>query len=314
MPARRASVAGERRFEGVAVACPPMEAATAARCPICGSGAREWKPADLGELVPGDLAITDDRYGMTLRLLDCDGCGFRFADPTALPELPDLYRSLDDPAYEDGAEPRLAQQRQLLRRALRVAPRTTSVLDVGTATGLLLAAAAEAGLDAVGVEPSESLAAAGRRFGRDVRTGELATAELGDRRFDLVTLVDVVEHVVDPVALLESAVSRLAPGGRLLVVTPDVSSVAARVLRRRWWHLRLAHVGYFNRGTLTAALAAAGVRPERWWRPSWVFEVGYLVRRMGRYVPPLRWLPLPGALARRAVRLNPRDSWAVIAS
>jgi 2-polyprenyl-3-methyl-5-hydroxy-6-metoxy-1,4-benzoquinol methylase len=291
-----------------------MKSGSAAHCPICGSGAREWKPADVRQLVPGDLAITDDRYGTTLRLLDCDGCSFRFADPAALPELSELYRSLDDPAYEDGAEPRLAQQRELLRRVLRAAPGTKSVLDVGTATGLLLAAAAEAGLEAVGVEPSESLAAAGRRSGRDVRTGALADADLGDQRFDLVTLVDVLEHVIDPVALLESAVRRLAPGGRLLVVTPDVSSVAARLLRRRWWHLRLAHVGYFDRRTLSAALSAAGVRPERWWRPGWVFEVGYLVRRIGRYVPPLRKLRLPGALAARAVRVNPRDSWAVLAS
>src|SRR5687768_12595196 len=118
-----------------------MKAGSVARCPICGSDAREWKPADVRQLVPSDLAITDDRYGTTLRLLDCDGCGFRFADPAALPELSDLYRSLDDPAYEDGAEPRLAQQRELLRRVLRAAPGTKSVLDVGTATGLLLAAA-----------------------------------------------------------------------------------------------------------------------------------------------------------------------------
>src|SRR5438552_8388464 len=92
----------------------------AARCPICGqTGARRWKESDLrSALQPVDLAITDRRYGTTLALLECR-CGFRYADPAELPDLNALYGALDDPAYEEGADARGAQQRALLAHVLR---------------------------------------------------------------------------------------------------------------------------------------------------------------------------------------------------
>ena len=129
-----------------------------------------------------------------------------------------------------------------------------------------------------------------------------------------MTLVDVVEHVGDPVALLRACRGH-GSGGHLLVVTPDAASVAARWLGRRWWHLRLAHVGYFTRPTLTDALARAGLVAERWWRPGWVFEVGYLVERVGSYAPPAALgRPPHGKTSgpRRTVPLNLYDSLAVI--
>ncbi len=237
---------------------PPMVGTTeAATCPICGQpGARRWKESDLrAPLQPGDLAITDRRYGTTLELLEC-GCGFRFADPGELRDLDALYGALDDPAYEEGADARGAQQRALLARVLREQPSARSLLDVEAASGLLIAEAGARGIEAVGVEPSAPLASGARARGLDVRTGVLPLAELDGRRFDVVTLVDVVEHVADPVALLRAARAQVADDGVVLVVTPDIASLAARVLGKRWWHLRVAHVGYFDRATLTDALAA----------------------------------------------------------
>jgi len=304
---------------------------TTATCPVCGqTGARVWKTSDLVTssssstnrgastatgLVPDDLAITDRRYGTTLGLLECR-CGFRFADPAELPDLVALYSALDDPAYEEGAAARSAQQRVLLAAIRRVVPGARTLLDVGAASGLLVGEALAAGLDAVGIEPSATLAGGARDRGLDVRTGVLPHPELSDRRFDIVALVDVVEHVVDPVGLLRAAREHLAEHGVVLVVTPDAASVAARVLGKRWWHLRLAHVGYFTQPTLSDALARAGLIPMKWWRPGWVFELGYLGERVGSYVPPVgRLVRRAGdsGLLRRTVPLNPRDSLAVIA-
>ena len=134
------------------------------------------------------------------------------------------------------------------------------------------------------VEPSAALSAEAREQGLEVLTGVLPHPEIADRRFDAVTLVDVIEHVPDPVELLRLARLQVAPGGCVFVVTPDIASLAARALGRRWWHLRLADVVYFTRATLTRALDAAGFVPEAWWRPGWVFEVGYLTERLGEYV------------------------------
>lgn len=62
--------------------------------------------------------------------------------------------------------------------------------------------------------------------------------------FDVVTLIDVIEHAPDPVDLLRRIKRVMAPDGICLVVTPDVSSVAARAMGGKWWRFRAAHIGY----------------------------------------------------------------------
>ena len=115
--------------------------------------------------------------------------------------------------------------------------------------------------------------------------GRLPLAALGSRTFDLVTLVDVIEHVTDPVGLCRDAAARLAPGGRIVVVTPDVESIAARVLGRRWWHFRVAHIGYFSPRSFSRAAERAGLRVVDRERARWYFPVGYLVDRTREYLP-----------------------------
>ena len=115
--------------------------------------------------------------------------------------------------------------------------------------------------------------------------GALPDPDIAKRRFDAVTIVDVIEHVSDPVGLLKEARSVLSPQGIGVVVTPDVSSWAARVMGRRWWHYRIAHIGYFNRKTLTTALEKAGLRVVASGRPRWYFSGDYLGERLASYLP-----------------------------
>jgi 2-polyprenyl-3-methyl-5-hydroxy-6-metoxy-1,4-benzoquinol methylase len=256
-------------------------------CPACGSAETSpWKRKNLlGALAPEDLRITDARYGTTLALEACKDCGFLFAEDPALTQLGELYAALDDPAYDEGTEARTRQLSHLLDVCLREEPGARTLLDVGAATGLLVTEAARLGLDAIGIEPSRSLSDRARSRGANVISGTLPHPALEDRAFDIVTLVDVVEHVSDPVGLCRAARDRLAPGGLLVVVTPDVASIAARHLGHRWWHFRVAHVGYFSRTSFSRAASRAGLSIVGTRRARWFFPLGYLLERVTRYVP-----------------------------
>ena len=292
-----------------------------ARCWVCGSvGAAPWKGSHLERpLEPADLRITDERYGLTLPLRRCRTCGFIFAEAADVERLTALYEGLVDPGYEESQEPRRLQMRRLLDIAGRARPGARSLLDVGAGAGLLVAEARTRGLDAVGVEPSRALCAAARALhGIDLLAGVLPHPALDGRRFDLVCLVDVLEHVSDPVALLQAAAVHLAPAGVLVLVTPDVGSVAARLLRARWWHFRLAHVGYFDRRSLERAIVRAGLAPISVRRAKWYFSIGYLAVRLQQYLP-IGWLnrlasrSAPGrALLGTTVPLDLRDSFLVL--
>lgn len=268
---------------------------------------------------PEDLQITDHRYGVTLSLRKCARCGFIFADDTELAELTALYEQLDDPEYETTQDTRLLQMQWLLAKTRRLRPQARTLLDIGAGAGLLVAEARRGGLDAIGVEPSRSLVEAAPKVnGVEILQGIFPHPALAGRKFDLITVVDVIEHVAKPIELLRHCRESLSPGGLLVVVTPDVSSVLAKVLGRRWWHFRLAHVGYFNRSSLQRAAESAGLASLHWFRAKWFFRVRYLAERTAEYLPvgllnrlarrvaPLNWL------YDQVVPLNLHDSWVAL--
>jgi len=291
------------------------------RCWVCRSDqTRPWKTSNVKEqLTAEDLQITDQRYGLTLSLVRCGECGFRFADTNEVERLTSLYTQLIDPGYLSTQGSRVLQMRELVNLARKAHPEAKTALDVGAASGLLVSEAKRQGLQATGIEPSQSLVeVAHNENGVELLCGVLPHPELESRRYDIVFLVDVIEHVADPVALLRLCADRLADNGVLLLVTPDVSSLAARTLRSRWWHYRLAHVGYFDRRSLQRAVRRVDLHVSRWLRSKWFFTVDYLASRLESYLPvawfnrfagrvqPLRWL------YQRVVPVNLFDSYAVL--
>lgn len=289
------------------------------QCPVCNSqDAPVWRRGSLeGEVRPEDLRITDSHYGRTLTLRKCRECSFIFADSEDLARLTELYEALDDTEYVASQEARALQMEALLDVALAATPRARTAFDVGAGTGLLVRAAQRRGLTATGIEPSRWLVEQARRDGTELIQGVLPQANLGGRKFDLVFAIDVIEHLSDPLAFLRNCAALVNDNGALIVVTPDVSSVAARLLGRRWWHFRVAHVGYFNRRSFTRMCGKAGMRPVAWHRARWYFPAEYLSKRVGEYLP--GWSKVDGmvgrklpGLYRRVIPLNLHDSFVVV--
>ena len=104
------------------------------------------------------------------------------------------------------------------------------LLEVGCATGLLLARARERGYTVRGVELSGDAVAHARGLGLDVHHGTLDDAALPEGAFDLVFMGDVLEHVPDCRATLAQVARVLAPGGHVVVRGPITTHSLARRL------------------------------------------------------------------------------------
>lgn len=120
--------------------------------------------------------------------------------------------------------------RRVLAEVARLRPRR--ILDIGCGRGHLLALIRAAGIgeQLAGIDIAESSASQARERGFDAVTGDI---QLGlafpTDSFDLVIFGEVIEHVVDPDAALQAIAQVLAPGGHLIVTTPNLAS----------WHNRL---------------------------------------------------------------------------
>jgi 2-polyprenyl-6-hydroxyphenyl methylase / 3-demethylubiquinone-9 3-methyltransferase len=108
------------------------------------------------------------------------------------------------------------------------------VLDVGCGAGLLTEPLARLGGVVTGVDAApENIAAArahaaGQGLAIDYVAGDIAALDLG--LFDLVTSMEVVEHVTDPSAFVDALAARLSPAGLLILSTPNRTALSRLLL------------------------------------------------------------------------------------
>ena len=140
----------------------------------------------------------------------------------------------------------------------------------------------------MGVEPSEfGSAYAGERLGLAVERTGVAGANLEEGSFDLVFLGDVIEHLPDPGATLDTLGAALRDGGILAMTLPDAGSRLARMMGRRWWSVIPTHLQYFTRSSLSLLIRRHGFIPLELSTAPKAFSVGYYLRRIGGYSPGL---------------------------
>jgi 2-polyprenyl-3-methyl-5-hydroxy-6-metoxy-1,4-benzoquinol methylase len=252
-----------------------------------------------------DLRITDSRYGQHMPLYRCGHCGFLQCDLGGI-DITDFYARLEDTGYTDSSRQRQKQFRHLISQTRRfISAAQPRVLDIGAGTGLFVREALDYGWDAVGIEPSKWLSAQAQNADLPVLTGTFPHPEIRGR-FDAIYLTDVIEHLQNPFALVSGLKNCLGDKGIVIVVTPDVSSIVAKLLGEKWWHFRMAHIGYFNKQTLNALMRRADLSPINYTSARWYFGLNYMAERIARYVPFVgRWgIRLPEIL----VPLNFFDS------
>jgi 2-polyprenyl-3-methyl-5-hydroxy-6-metoxy-1,4-benzoquinol methylase len=264
----------------------------------------------------------------------CTECSFVWVSPRytddGLAEVYDEgYWQSDSPKtrgyadYASEAPLYLRTFRHRMRHVRRFLPkdRPARVLDVGCAAGFFLRVLREEGHEVFGVEPSVIAGEAIDALGRErVHTGLLEEIVAGQAAFggpfDLLTMWDVIEHVPDPVRLLEEARHLLRPDGHLLLETQNVDSAFARLLGPRWHHYKHEeHIYHFNRRTVRRVLDRAGFEVTHL-TPNYggkFVSLAFIAERAGRVHPWIGKMLAPIAPRSAAVYVNLRDEMIVAA-
>lgn len=155
------------------------------------------------------------------------------------------------------------------------------VLDIGCFTGELLKILVDRGADGFGLElQTEAVAIANVALPGRVFQADVFGTSFPPGPYDVVTMMALVEHVVDPGAFLRRAHGLLKPGGRIYLQTPDAGSVIARLAGAHWPPLApIEHIHIFTRPALARLLAESGYSDVhfkahvKWLPVAYVYEM-----------------------------------------
>lgn len=261
-------------------------------------------------------------------LFRCAMCGLIFIHPLPA-DTSHLYNddyfagAVRGFGYVDYDKDKAAMEKQFLQYLADIemlVGQPGRMLDVGAATGYFLELAKNRGWRPLGVEISAYAAGLAVGKGLDVRTGSLAVLANFNDRFEAVTMWDVLEHLPDPKTDLSIVHTLSAPGGLLVINTPNAASFLARCLGRRW-HLLVPpeHLFYFTPKAVTKLLDEAGFEIINISYPGKKFTLEYIVHTLARWQGfnlwkwLLKFLEKRPRLAQFGLPINLRDNMLVIA-
>jgi ubiquinone/menaquinone biosynthesis C-methylase UbiE len=228
-------------------------------CPACGAAT-----GDLRAIIRKDVH-QGGGTSLSTRLVDC-GCGHVFINPQPTwEELSPFYQSdyhvFADPLPDAASVDRLLACKhhgERLNHALVVPG--GKYLDVGCGLGQMVAAMARLGMEAEGVEPGQAAVERARAIGLKIHVGMLHDAQFPDARFDSLSLYHVLEHTLDPVAVLTECRRILSPTGEILVGVPNFESYVRSLVGSTWTAYDLPrHVQHFCQSSISRVAARAGL-------------------------------------------------------
>jgi SAM-dependent methyltransferase len=199
-------------------------------------------------------------------LLKCRDCGLLFA-PDFTADRSHIYRD----SYwvweaDSGESGKLVKEAKKTAFAGQMAslnkyinPEGKKLLDVGTGFGYLLDVAAKTGFDCWGVDISRVAAeTAQEKFPGKIACGDLMSANYPSGFFDVISMVDVLEHITEPHKLIVEAKRILKSGGFLFIISPNSSSITRLLAGRNWFQYKYEHILFFNRKSLKLLLEKHG--------------------------------------------------------
>ncbi len=239
------------------------------QCPICDAPTPPAPAFLIHRYDEGDIPV-----------MVCGVCDHSFA--LEIPSASNAIRELYDSYYheEKVSPPSPRQSARALRRLIeRSYGAEARVIDIGCNTGSNLLEFGDTRWELHGVEPAAPAARMAREHTRaTIHEGLLEDLDLPQAHFDYIIFNQVIEHIREPIAALQSIVRLLAPGGTLMLGTVDRHSRVARQMGKAWpMYYSTGHYHFFCDQSVTRMVEACGLAITR--------------RRWGGAPMPRSWVP-----------------------
>jgi SAM-dependent methyltransferase len=173
------------------------------------------------------------------------------------------------PARRESEWLRDGMYRDIAETLKEIAPGKSRVLDIGAGMGAFVRFMRDEGFDAAGIEPAKEPSEAARKQGLPIHTATLSSwvSDPGNAgTADIVVMLNVLEHIPNPEAMLAQTRTVLSSGGLVVIRVPndftEIQDAARKALGKEpWWICAPDHINYFSVESLRTFLGNCGMEP-----------------------------------------------------
>ncbi len=217
-----------------------------AKCCVCGN------------TNPSEFKIKFKRENFDV--LECTKCSFNFIPPFYRNQIKyHQYKNSDvTQAVRSGNNWVKIQRHKLRFKLIQKYVKSGSVFDLGAGWGHFMLAGKELGYDVYGIEISEQPYLYCKND-LQLPVDHIDFFEMSnDRKFDVITMWDVLEHIDKADTFINKCAQVNKPGGYLVLQVPQIDSYFAKKHKEKWKMMGLDHVNYFSKKTITQLLSNYG--------------------------------------------------------
>lgn len=238
-------------------------------------------------LEENELKVTSKDYSQCLEMLMCQNCSL--IQSKYIPsqnEVTKLYSDIADDDYLRDSTPRgTSNFSQVIPIIERFSTgHSTKIIEIGAGSGSLVHQIKMIYPHTTGIEPNKRFC----NYAFDhyhLKLDSIGYEKIKpQKRFQVIIALDVIEHVVSPSEFLKKMHSILDENGILIIGTPNISSVTARLLKKKWWHIRPPHIFYFSDKSFHQLSSGNGLKVIMKKNFTWTFSVGYLLDLLQNFI------------------------------
>jgi len=233
-------------------------------CPLCGCLESKIIREEQNNFNQDEAMVVYEKEPVFIKL--CPNCDFAYVD--RLPKDPVFFANLYNKIkYDYEYEFNFYGKKEIykdIKRQLKKHCATGTLLDIGTWCGTLVKYMDDT-YSVVGCEIHKEAAAYGRQVGLDIRTGAFDSVGFDKSSFDVVTIIDVLEHLPNPKQVLEKIFDLLKEGGFLYIKVPNGKAqikkqdlLKALGLSNKGVGENFIHINHFGHNSLGKVLNGIG--------------------------------------------------------
>lgn len=212
------------------------------------------------------------------RFLECRKCGMVYSSPVLPLEVISRLYAESAQNYDDEVNDISESYLQYIRTNRDIL-KTGKVLEIGCGSGFFLRELKRNGFQEVyGVEPSEEAVSKSGELRPYIFKGIIEKADYSDDSFDLICCFQTLDHLINPLQVLQRSFELLKPGGIIYIIVHNQQGRQAKWFGEKSPIYDVEHIYLFNESTLPALCHKAGFQTLSIFSVKNIYPLDYWVR------------------------------------